>query len=55
MLDQGTIVERGTHNQLLRSKGVYAQLWQRQQGEDDHTSQKVEKQPICKEQEAPLR
>ena len=55
VLDQGTIVERGTHNQLLRSKGVYAQLWQRQQGEDDHTSQKVEKQPICKEQEAPLR
>jgi len=32
VLDQGQIVEEGTHAQLLASGGHYAQLWERQSG-----------------------
>jgi ATP-binding cassette subfamily B multidrug efflux pump len=32
VLDRGRIVEQGTHDQLLRLNGHYAQLWQRQSG-----------------------
>ncbi len=32
VLDRGTIVEQGTHADLLRAKGVYAKLWQHQSG-----------------------
>lgn len=32
VLDQGRIVEQGTHQQLLAAKGIYASLWQRQTG-----------------------
>ncbi|MBL1147008.1 MAG: ABC transporter ATP-binding protein/permease [Pseudomonadota bacterium] len=31
VLDEGGIVERGSHKQLLKKKGVYADMWQRQQ------------------------
>lgn len=31
VLDQGRIVERGTHAQLIAGGGVYAQMWTRQQ------------------------
>ena len=30
MLDQGVIVERGTHHQLLLHGGLYASMWNRQ-------------------------
>jgi ABC-type transport system involved in Fe-S cluster assembly fused permease/ATPase subunit len=30
VLDQGTIVERGSHHQLLASGGLYASMWNRQ-------------------------
>jgi ATP-binding cassette subfamily B multidrug efflux pump len=30
VMDQGKIVEEGTHAQLLTLKGHYASLWQRQ-------------------------
>ena len=30
VLDQGTIVERGTHHQLLANDGLYASMWNRQ-------------------------
>jgi ATP-binding cassette subfamily B protein len=30
VLDQGQIVERGSHNVLLKKKGVYAEMWARQ-------------------------
>jgi ATP-binding cassette subfamily B protein len=33
VLDEGRIVERGTHAQLLRKGGLYADMWTRQQSE----------------------
>src|SRR6202043_3884283 len=30
VLDQGTIVERGTHRELLTKSGLYASMWNRQ-------------------------
>ncbi|WP_088345209.1 MULTISPECIES: ABC transporter ATP-binding protein [Rhodomicrobium] len=32
IMDQGRIVEEGTHEQLLKRGGIYAQLWSRQSG-----------------------
>jgi ATP-binding cassette, subfamily B, multidrug efflux pump len=32
VLDQGRIVEEGTHSDLLRRNGVYARMWRRQSG-----------------------
>lgn len=32
VLDQGNIVEQGTHNELIASGGIYAQLWAHQTG-----------------------
>jgi len=32
VLDQGHIVEQGTHAELLEQGGHYARLWQRQSG-----------------------
>ena len=33
VLDQGKIVEDGTHEELIEQKGLYAKLWSRQSGE----------------------
>lgn len=32
VLDNGTIIEEGTHQNLLKQKGLYAKLWKRQSG-----------------------
>jgi ATP-binding cassette subfamily B multidrug efflux pump len=32
VIDQGRIVEEGTHAELIRGQGLYARLWQRQSG-----------------------
>jgi len=32
VIDEGEIIEQGTHAQLLEDKGLYAQLWNRQSG-----------------------
>jgi len=34
VMDKGEIIEKGTHNELLKTKGQYAKLWQLQNGED---------------------
>ncbi|MEL0083394.1 MAG: ATP-binding cassette domain-containing protein, partial [Gammaproteobacteria bacterium] len=39
VLDQGEIVERGTHSQLLAAKGLYSALWLRQQQEGEALKQ----------------
>ena len=35
VLDKGLIAERGTHAALLRKKGLYAQMWNRQREADE--------------------
>ena len=35
VLDVGRIAERGTHAALLRKNGLYAEMWSRQQAEND--------------------
>lgn len=34
VLNEGRLEERGTHSQLLRRDGLYAEMWARQQTED---------------------
>jgi ATP-binding cassette subfamily B protein len=38
VLEQGEIVEEGTHHDLLEKDGRYAQLWHRQQSEDSQAA-----------------
>jgi ATP-binding cassette subfamily B protein len=33
VLDDGRVAERGTHAELLRRQGLYADMWARQQAE----------------------
>ena len=35
VLDQGTIAERGTHDELLKKRGLYAAMWNRQREADE--------------------
>jgi ATP-binding cassette, subfamily B, heavy metal transporter len=35
VLEQGLVAERGTHTQLLKQKGIYAEMWARQQVEKE--------------------
>ncbi|AKQ43467.2 permease [Aurantiacibacter atlanticus] len=37
VMDAGRIVEQGKHTQLLRLNGLYAEMWNRQQNEEDET------------------
>ena len=37
VMDQGQIIEHGNHQELLAQQGVYAQMWQLQQEEDDQS------------------
>jgi ATP-binding cassette subfamily B multidrug efflux pump len=32
VLDQGKIIEEGSHGELIESRGLYADLWSRQSG-----------------------
>jgi ABC-type transport system involved in Fe-S cluster assembly fused permease/ATPase subunit len=42
VLDEGRIAERGTHTQLLRKAGLYAEMWARQQSEREEEAQAAE-------------
>jgi ATP-binding cassette subfamily B protein len=42
VLDHGRIVERGTHAQLLRKGGLYAEMWNRQQSEGEEQAEAAE-------------
>jgi ATP-binding cassette, subfamily B, bacterial len=48
VLEQGRVVERGTHPALLQKDGVYAKMWrlQRQEQELEQTKQKLSVQPV---------
>jgi ATP-binding cassette subfamily B protein len=37
-MDDGRIIERGTHADLLAKNGVYAQMWTQQQSEPETMS-----------------
>src|ERR1700692_3087697 len=52
VLDQGIIVERGTHSELLASGGLYASMWNRQR-EAQEAREKLAR--IADENEAPNR
>jgi ATP-binding cassette subfamily B protein len=42
VLDQGRVAERGTHAQLLRKGGLYAEMWTRQQTEREEAAEAAE-------------
>jgi ABC-type transport system involved in Fe-S cluster assembly fused permease/ATPase subunit len=42
VLDRGVVVERGTHPQLLRKGGLYADMWARQQAEAEEEAEAAE-------------
>ncbi|HVA54592.1 MAG TPA: ABC transporter ATP-binding protein/permease [Gammaproteobacteria bacterium] len=46
VLDQGAVAERGTHRELLRVGGLYAQLWALQQREAEEKQKKAAEQPV---------
>jgi ABC-type transport system involved in Fe-S cluster assembly fused permease/ATPase subunit len=52
VLDKGTIVERGTHQSLLDSGGVYAAMWNRQR-EVDEAQEKLRR--AAEEEPAPVK
>jgi len=42
VLDKGQVAERGTHAQLLRKNGLYAEMWTRQQSEREAETEETE-------------
>jgi ATP-binding cassette subfamily B protein len=42
VLEAGRIVEQGTHAQLLEARGVYAEMWTRQQAEREAVAEAAE-------------
>ena len=45
VMENGRIVERGTHRQLLATNGSYAQMWKLQQQEEQTRLQLLENEP----------
>lgn len=41
VLDSGLVRERGTHGELLRKQGLYAEMWARQQAESEDEAEPV--------------
>ncbi len=42
VLHQGRVAERGTHAELLRKNGLYAEMWSRQQSETEEQAEAAE-------------
>jgi ATP-binding cassette subfamily B protein len=42
VLDAGQVAEQGTHHELLRRNGLYAEMWARQQSEREEEAQAAE-------------
>jgi ABC-type transport system involved in cytochrome bd biosynthesis fused ATPase/permease subunit len=42
VMDKGRIVERGTHAELLRANGLFAQMWALQQQRASEAPEQVE-------------
>ena len=42
VLHQGEVAERGTHAELLRRNGLYAEMWTRQQSEREDEAEAAE-------------
>jgi ATP-binding cassette subfamily B protein len=38
VMDQGRVVERGTHETLVEAGGIYAAMWARQIAEEEETA-----------------
>ena len=55
VLDQGTIVERGTHHQLLATGGLYASMWNRQREAEEAREKlaRVAEEPIAPNRNPP--
>ncbi len=46
VMDNGHIIERGNHTQLLARNGIYAQMWELQQHEESTLTHMVHSKPI---------
>ena len=46
VLDDGKIIERGTHSALLKQEGVYFVMWQKQQQLDEVQQKLIELEKI---------
>ena len=42
MLNEGRLAESGSHNDLLRRDGLYAEMWARQAAESEEISEAAE-------------